>query len=137
MAMQKGTQISVCPNIIVYIDSGMPARTSIVKRDTPTIISGRNIGTMIKPIIGALPGKVCLTDAEEASMASVVANIELAVAIIMLFVTADCSPASCHKTPNHLNVKPDNGNAIMVLSLNANSGNKRVGEYKNKINTSM
>lgn len=56
MATAKGVVISTWPMITVNSDSGTPSDRSTTSA-IATIISGRTRGSMISPMIGALPGK--------------------------------------------------------------------------------
>ena len=91
IAIEKGTQIRTCPKIIVQIDKLKPKtliRTTI--KETATIISGRTSGTIIKPIIGPLPGNENLVAAREANIPKTVARTEVMIAIFKLVQTAVC-----------------------------------------------
>ena len=58
---------------------------------------------------------------------SSVLRIEVITAMIRLFCTAWCRALVSNNTPNHSNVKPVSGKAMMVEALKANSGSNTTG----------
>jgi 2-oxoglutarate dehydrogenase complex dehydrogenase (E1) component-like enzyme len=57
IATAKGVQISTWPRMTGEQDSGTFSDSSTTRSAIATIISGRTRGSMISPMIGALPGK--------------------------------------------------------------------------------
>jgi hypothetical protein len=68
--------------------------------------------------------------ADVANKPSMVAIMELAEAMIRLVAVALRNSSAAPNDLNQSNVKPDNGNAMMLLSLKAKIGKRRVGAYR-------
>ena len=58
IAMAKGVQISVWPAMIDHVPLFRPSCISTSRSEIATITSGRTSGSMMKPTIPALPGKL-------------------------------------------------------------------------------
>ena len=108
-------------------DSSNPICMITTSKDTPMIISGSTIGSIINPMIERRPGNEKRVEARAASTPNRVEKIAVVTAIIKLLRTATCSESVVCRTANHLVVKPFNGNDTTLLSLNAKTGNKIAG----------
>ena len=125
--MQNGVQIRIWPKIIVKSDSSNPSCTITTNKDTPIMISGSTMGSMMKPMMERLAGKAKRVEARAARTPKAVENIAVVTAIIRLFRTATCSASVDCSTSNHFVVKPFSGKDTMLLSLKAKTGKRTAG----------
>ena len=94
------------------------------------MISGKNIGSMIAPIAKPLPGNRYRTVVDVANRPSMVAIMELTEAMIRLVPAALRNSSAAPSDLNQLNVNPDNGNEMMLLSLKAKIGKRSAGAFR-------
>ena len=127
MAMQKGVQIRIWPKIILQSDSSKPICMMTTNKDTPMMISGNTIGSIINPMMDRRAGNTNRVEARAARTPNNVENRAVVTAIIKLLPTATCKVSLVCNTANHLVVNPFNGKDTMLLSLKAKTGSNIAG----------
>ena len=125
--MQNGVQIKICPKIIVNKDRSNPSCMITTKSDTPIMISGSTMGSMMKPMMERRAGKAKRVEARAARTPKIVETTAVVTAIIRLLRTATCSASVDCSTSNHFVVNPFNGKDTMLLSLKAKTGKRMAG----------
>jgi hypothetical protein len=128
---ENGVANSTCPAITVQRLNAKPNCIKTIKIETPTMISGKNSGAIIKPNIDCLPKKRCLAIALAVNTPKIVLINEAVIAISREFFNALKRLSSSISHENQSTVNPLSGNAIMALSLKAKSGNRITGAYRN------
>ena len=101
-----------------------------IKRETPTIISGKIRGASIKVKDICLPLKSYLVADRDASVPKIVAKVQDEMATIKEFFKASCNVSWYKRVSNHWSEKPVKGKAIIWLLLNEKIGKSNAGAYK-------
>ena len=128
--IEKGIINNVWPRTTLQRFSGNPSWISTIKRETPTIISGRTRGAKINVSETCFPGNWYRLVERDASVPRIVAKILDDVATISEFLKASCKVSWYNSASNQPVVNPDNGKAIIWLELNEKIGRRSAGAYK-------
>ena len=94
MATAKGVQTNTWPKMMVNNDNGMPTDNNTTSNAMAMMISGKTIGSMIKPIKGAAALNWYRVLARAASVPKIVDNTAVAPATNSEFFSAFAKTAS-------------------------------------------
>ena len=124
---ENGVASNTCPAMTVQRLNAKPNCIKTIKIETPTMISGKKSGAIIKPNIDCLPKKRCLAIALAVNTPKIVLINEAVTAISTEFFNALKRLSSSISHENQSVVNPLSGKAIIALSLKAKRGKRTTG----------